>query len=788
MNTIIKPLKNIKESEFVNAGGKAGALAKMAQAGFPVPDGFVIFPESFKGDELPPEAAQLVYQQLFDLRAMSNARVFAVRSSAFSEDSAQASFAGEFESFLNLRSDEEVIEGIHKVRRSASSERVQSYSQAKGMGYNHEIAVIVQKMVPSKISGVLFTADPLKGSRLHMVGNFVHGLGESLVSGASNAETFTINYRTGSYSGPNELKPFARKLFRMGKKLEKLFGTPQDIEWAIAGKRLYILQSRSVTTMIAHDPQTGTRNDSLVGDYLWGNANFSEAVPDVTTPFTWSALTIFHTINPYRIMADYTGIGNIYGHPYLNLSLLMSLYRTMGIRKEKALNMISDINGKLPEGVEIPLIPLTKFELFKNMMLQAAKQEIYYKRYAKDINPFLKENPADCLTIREQIKDCSTNKDLLDHWHIVLHPFYVHACWMLRTATEDFIRAVYGLRTKLTKLVGELETNELLQFSKGSELASLGPLVGLVRVAKGEMSQEDYLQDYGHRSAYEFELSKPSPMEIPGWLEDQLGKMTSEVLTVEEQLNNQDQISQRAWALFVQRYPGKAPRFEKMIKIVEERSCCREAVRSEFTRSYSLLRTYALRVADLTGIGEEVFFLKIKEICSLLQGDRSALSFVESRIETHQRYSTLPPLPAFIRGRFDAFQWADDPHRRNDVFDPALSRVSSSAVTITGFAGAAGRVEGKVRILQDPEEGDALLPGEILVTNKTNIGWTLLFTKASAIVTDIGAPLSHAAIVARELGIPAVVGCADATQRLKTGDKVLVDGAAGVVEIIIRKD
>ena len=104
--------------------------------------------------------------------------------------------------------------------------------------------------------------------------------------------------------------------------------------------------------------------------------------------------------------------------------------------------------------------------------------------------------------------------------------------------------------------------------------------------------------------------------------------------------------------------------------------------------------------------------------------------------------------------------------------------------TLTGFAGAAGRVEGLVRCLDSADEGDQLQPGEVLVTTTTNVGWTPLFLRAAAIVTDVGAPLSHAAIVARELGIPAVVGCGNATARLHTGDRVLVDGAHGTVEIL----
>jgi phosphohistidine swiveling domain-containing protein len=179
--------------------------------------------------------------------------------------------------------------------------------------------------------------------------------------------------------------------------------------------------------------------------------------------------------------------------------------------------------------------------------------------------------------------------------------------------------------------------------------------------------------------------------------------------------------------------------------------------------------------------------LSFDEMLDVLSGDdaaSAALASIPVRREAHARYSALPPYPAVIRGRFDPFQWAADPNRRSDVFDSHVPLPTPSSDVITGFAGAAGIVEGTVRCLDSPEEGGQLRPGEILVATTTNIGWTPLFPRAAAIVTDVGAPLSHAAIVARELGVPAVVGCGDATMRLHTGDRVLVNGGQGIIQIL----
>jgi phosphohistidine swiveling domain-containing protein len=193
----------------------------------------------------------------------------------------------------------------------------------------------------------------------------------------------------------------------------------------------------------------------------------------------------------------------------------------------------------------------------------------------------------------------------------------------------------------------------------------------------------------------------------------------------------------------------------------------------------------------MTGLGEGLFFLTVAEMLDVLRGDLKAADYIGTRRVTYEQYRALPAYPPVVVGRFDPFQWAADPDRRTDLFDShagtAESRLPAAARdSITGSPGSAGRIEGTVRRLARLEEGDQLRQGEILLTPQTNIGWTFLFPRAAAIITDVGAPLSHAAIVARELGIPAVVGCGDATMRLKTGDRVRVDGGRGVVQILER--
>jgi pyruvate,water dikinase len=210
----------------------------------------------------------------------------------------------------------------------------------------------------------------------------------------------------------------------------------------------------------------------------------------------------------------------------------------------------------------------------------------------------------------------------------------------------------------------------------------------------------------------------------------------------------------------------------------------RERFRSEGVRVRGLIRQFLLQVGEVTGTGEDIFFLSVDEMTVLLSGDKSPLSAVPARREMYWRYCALPPYPAIIYGRFDPFQWAADPDRRTDFYDARQTGTAACPGRIKGFAGAAGCVEGIVRRIDRVEDGNQIRPGEILVTTITNVGWTPLFPRLAAIVTDVGAPLSHAAIVAREMGIPAVVGCSNATMLLKTGDRIRVDGGAGTVALL----
>lgn len=773
----------------VQAGGKGGTLARLFQAGFPVPDGFVILPSAFDGDELLPEAWVQVMSLLENLRRRSPGELFAVRSSALAEDSSLASFAGEFETILGVGGNNEIREAIRTVHGSRMSERVAAYSQAKSIDPVHEIAIVVQQLVQADISGVLFTIDPVVGNREIMIGSLVLGLGDELVSGQTTGEEFTLNRSNGDYQGPTMLGKYVGELLELALSLERELDSPQDIEWAIKEDQLFVLQSRPITTLEERKPLVEDWNDSVSGEYLWSNVNFGEAVTEVMTPLSWTVLKMI--FGEWVILPGYNTVGNISGRPYLNISLYASLFRGLGRSYQDLLDTLEGtLYMQLPEGMEIPVIPLSRAYLLSALpAIMGTRLKQWWG--VRQLPVYLERNPDWFRAMRARIKDARSRTELNTLWLQEIHPHVISSLWNVMGSVMSSTTATMKLRRDLEQLVGADDANRLISnlSDESGLLASLGPVVGIARVARGEMERAHYLEQFGHRGSDEFELSHPRPAENPEWLDEQIVHFWEAPVDIEVLLAEQREEFDAAWERFQAQYPRKSGSMRSRINAAARLARLRESARSEYVRDRWLIRLFALEVGDITGLGEDIFFLTMDEVLEILAGNDASMSAIPRQKEIYEKYRTLPSFPSIILGRFDPFRWAADPHRRSDFYTSAVSQPGAQVGVeennlITGSPGSAGRVVGLVRRLDQPEQGDQLQNGEILVTKQTDIAWTVLFPHAAAVITDVGAPLSHAAIVARELGIPAVVGCGDATMRLTTGDRVEVDGARGTVAIL----
>jgi len=535
---------------------------------------------------------------------------------------------------------------------------------------------------------------------------------------------------------------------------------------------------------VHYDPTTGEYNDSLIGDCIWSSNNTREASPDVMTPYTWSKFR--SGFADMILLPGYLQVGNICGRLYHNASVDMTIYQAL--RQRDSINASSkELFGIDPDELDqwnIPLIPITLRDralILRNGLRFMAK----VRKSMKSIQAFLDTNPSWCENQHHILS--VLGKDELVRWsNEIYQPYAAHCSWWV--ASSAFIQANFigKLRRELLNLVSPDDTIALLSnvSTEDEILSSLGIVVGLDRLRRGKITRDEYVKRYGHRGPHEVERSNPRPVENPNWIDEQLEGFKRTPADVETLLQEQRTRYETALGNLQKAAPRKFDSFLQSIKEAARLTRLREDGRAERVRSWWIERVFVPRAGALCGLGEEAFFLEHDEIIRLLGGQDEAASQIPARITAYQKFSALPEYPTIIVGSFDPFTWAADPNRRTDIYD-ANHRISRRfADQIKGLPGSAGHAEGRARIVNTPEEGYQLQPGEILVAVTTNVGWTPIFPRAAAVVTDVGAPLSHAAIVARELGIPAVVGCGNATMLLKTGDRVRVDGSAGTVVLM----
>ncbi|MGD8814690.1 MAG: PEP-utilizing enzyme [Anaerolineales bacterium] len=526
-------------------------------------------------------------------------------------------------------------------------------------------------------------------------------------------------------------------------------------------------------------------NITLSQDYLWTNMMVAEVFPTTTTPSTWSVWQDYFNM---LSMGDNPTIERIAGRPYLNYSLTFSFLLKFMRNKERAMKMIKDSIGIPPTGVDIPPFPVAWKTVLFQVLPHEFRNELRKGKLRKTAPEYLAKVRERCQEMRNRIKSAS-GEALISLWTEEIKPLWKEIHPLQDKMNEELNQLTQKLKNELTKHLGDEQANVLLTTISGAgDLASLGPLVGFTMLKNGELSREQYLQRYGHRGPHENELAEPRPYEDPNWLDMQLIEFAKSPIDVKALLEKRDAEFDTVLQDTTRQLPHKtAQDVTRKVAAIVETNNLREETRAELTRIVDTIRAFFLRAGELSGLGDGVFFLSVDELLAVLSGDMSAVEHIPTRRQAYEKYRALPPLPAWIRGRFDPFEWAADPNRREDVFDIHLPEHLAEPVAddiIKGKPGSAGRVEGIVQKIDSPEEGSRLQAGEILVARTTNVGWTPLFPRAAAVVTDIGGSLSHAAIVARELGIPAVVGCADATRRLKNGDRVRVDGGKGIVEIL----
>jgi len=901
------------ESEKLSlTGGKGANLARLTRAGFPVPQGFVIttsvfirfleesgiynlikaqLPAGFnprdisilKGasqiikdkillSDLPDKIKEEILKTYSKLGDNKDVPV-AVRSSATAEDLPGASFAGQQDTYLGIRGGDSPLEAIKKCWASLFNERAISYRAANSIQHDAvSIAVVVQKLIDSDAAGVLFTANPINGSREEMLVNSSFGLGEAVVSGRVNPDQFVLKKgdtlkiiqseiqskekmtMISESGGSIEVKISADKrgthsisddeLLQLGKfaiEIEELFGSPQDIEWAAKDGKIHILQSRPITVL----PEQKQKLSIYFGNkkveeaskgrlILWSNFNVRETMPMPHTPLTWSfwnftvvpmgAESAFHIPRNDPFFDYFYVLDKVNGRVYWNMNVLITMLGSRITRR-----FLQQIDPEASQVVEEllktgELQPLSIKYSWRRKLIGSLRF-IYHSfrllKYASDkyawnfLHAFREEMekakkmdlnslPDDkIIRLDSEFIEKSWNQiDLYFVW-ISLGPlsFIFLYRYAKKWAGIDTSKLVAGLPGNMTTQTA-LEMWELSVVPESVKQVFLNNNIDEIprKLKSFEEGREwkerlkGFLDLHGHRAAREFDLYCPRWQEDPSFVlqmvKNYLAHESSSQSPPEhfkEQMREREACAEE----MIKRLSSKT--FDRLIPVrrwimkkAYNFACrylpLRESPKYFYLMSFAIVRNIYLEIGrrlverGLIEKNDDVFFLSRLELEKALSGrlgEREKIrKMIQDRYEEWETYCRTSA-PPFVRS------------------DGVPVKVGSSMVGEGVFQGtpvSSGVVEGKARIILDPTLSSEMTQGEILVAPVTDPGWTPLFLTAAGLVMEVGGAVSHGAIVAREYGIPAVVGVRDATSFIKTGELIRVDGNEGRVYLIKGND
>jgi rifampicin phosphotransferase len=799
-------------------GGKAAALAELDE--LPVPPWFVVTPAAYHNANgvISGAVADEIVSALKTL--CPRGALVAVRSSAVDEDGAQHSFAGQLESFLNV-APANVPATVARVWQSAFSERLRAYRREHGLPSEPNApAVLVQRMVNADVAGVAFSADPVSGRRSVAVVSAVRGLGEKLVSGEANADTFHVSRDGEIISRQCSAAPLltdlqVQNVAALARAAAKHFGRPQDIEWAIADGQLWLLQSRAITTLASLRDSDGELR-------IWDNSNIAESYGGITTPLTYSFArrayeevyrqfcrlmrvperTIKANDDTFRSM-----IGLVRGRVYYNL---VNWHRVLAMLPGYAMNrpfmeQMMGVKEPLPaEAVPPPAHSGAKWRDALHLAQTVAglvwnhvtlKRQIasFYKR----LNTALAEPRVPLTEMRPE--------ELAAHYRDLERQLLTR--WDAPLVNDFFAMIFHGVLRKLCARAGnESLANELIRDSgeiisaeparRMKELAALAApheqLVTSLRegsprdvrhasraVPEFASKLNDYLRRFGDRCLDELKLESAT-------LDDDATPLFRAVAALAGRTDR----AQSAATSTHQRAEGSARHgllFTWVLRHTRARVRDRENLRFERTRLFGRVRRIFVELGKrLHSDGHlehprDIFFLDLNEALGFVDGTTASAdlkSLVTARRNEFAVYADVPA-PA------DRFETRGAVHHANPFQASAcLEAIPASGDTRTGLACCAGIVRGRVRVITDARDA-RIEPGEILVAERTDPGWIMLFPAAAGVLVERGSLLSHAAIVSRELGLPGIVSISGLTAWLQTGDVVEMDGSTGVARKII---
>ncbi len=809
-------------------GGKAINLAHLVGAGFPVPDGFVVTTEAFRrgagcGGAVPAEVRAEILEAY---RRMGSPGV-AVRSSATAEDLAAASMAGQYETFLDVSGEAELLDSVRRCWAALDSPRTRAYLAEHGIDPACvAMAVVVQRMVPANVAGVLFTANPRTGSREEMLLEASWGLGEAVVSGKVQPDTLILDRATGAVKsctigdkavwvepGSRAERPVPEdrrraaclshgdigNLWRLGLRVMEHFGAAQDIEWAIGGGgKLYLLQSRAITTLETaeayerrlQETRAALRQWKQAGRGDWVRHNIAETLPH-PTPLAWSVVR--------RFMSGGGGFGAMYravgfepseavtrdgfldlvgGRIYMDLSRAGGMFfEDFPFRYDLGLLRTNPDAAQGP-----PTVPAgslrARLRVGRRLRgiqvrLEALAEDLDRQLDARIIPDFLrwvgeeKDRDLEALGAKEWVDlwRARERRVMDDFGPQSLLPSLVAAMAMERL--REFLREHFWDDNPASPHYAEAGPEELANvLAAGAEPdLTLRANVGLYDVASGRGSLEEWLGAYGHRAPEEFDLATPRWRERPESVRTMAAHLSGGASPAAMHERRAAESARCAEGLAA-RLSGRArDEFQRRLGLVRRYMRFREDGKHYLMMGYDLLRDLALEAGRRLGIGEDVFLLEFEELHDALSTGFAPMHLLEQRRMSRGAEARLS-LPDVITGaEIDSL---GEP--------PPIVGCDRCAA----FPLSSGVATGPARIVFSPAEAGDLGREYVLVCPSTDPNWTPLFVNAAALVMEMGGSLSHGAVVAREMGIPAVV-LSGATKRFRDGEPLVVDGTSGAV-------
>jgi phosphohistidine swiveling domain-containing protein len=861
----------IRKDDIALAGGKGANLGELSQAGLPVPPGFVVtttaydafveangigdaivgrvlvtraddpagFEEVAEGisalfsDGKVPEAMadeiRAAYQELSE----DGETPVAVRSSATAEDLPGMSFAGQQETYLNVRGAEALLDGVKNCWASLWTARAMAYRARQGVDpATVSLAVVVQRMVESEAAGVMFTANPSNGRRDQVTISAAWGLGESVVSGSVTPDSIVVEKESGrvlSRETANKAvmtvyaevgtaeRPVPEALHRQpvlddeaavtlaryGATIEHTYRTPQDIEWALAGDEFFIVQSRPITALPEPmaDPPTDWSVPIPKGTY-W-RASIVEQMPDPLSPLFADLASGSVPRSLDKLMGEFFGSGvfregevafptvNGYAYYYYSLGafwrllaktpaafrLLMGSWEGSGVMRwreyaqPRYVRTVEEWEAKPPEGLQA------------NELLAGARK--------------LLDAGTEYYTSVQTIIPLAYLSEAL------FTTFYNRLVWREGDPpAQTFLLGFDSMPIRAEKSLYDLATWSrehpgLARTLAGTSSEQILDLLGAEVPPSGVDTEEwrewrsrfqSHLDRYGH-AVYNLDFVNPVPADDPTPLFDTLRfYLRGEGQNPHERQKGTATRREEATKAVLERLD--APRgnlFSRLLEWAQGVAPVREDALADVGLAWPVMRRMLLelgrRLVEAGAVEKpaDVFWLGWDElenkVGSLDAGETQLASLADSveqrkMLWRGQRRVTPPQL--LPRGT-----WLE-------VFERLMPAASEEQTgdTINGVAASGGQVTAPARVLSGPEDFGQMQPGEVLVAGITTPAWTSLFAMASAVVTDVGGPLSHSSIVAREYAIPAVLGTGVATRRIRSGQSVQVDGDAGTVTLL----